>query len=90
MPRQLRNLKINLSILTKREEKKNKIKNQQHMNSNLTSSSSRTHEHKPIKSNTRTQENQTQKIINEYPTKQNQSTYIHKPNYPKEKKDLNP
>ena len=60
------------------------------MNSNLTSSSSRTHEHKHRKSNTRTQENQTQKkIINEHHTKQNQSTYTHKPNYPKEKIDLN-
>ena len=57
MPRQLRNFKTNLSILTKKkkkEEGKNIIKNQQHMNSNLTSSSLRTYEHKPRKSNTRT------------------------------------
>ena len=30
------------------------------------------------------------KIIKEYCTKQNQFIYIHKPNYPKEKIDLNP
>ena len=29
------------------------------------------------------------KIIKEYCTKRNQSIYIHKPNYPKEKIDLN-
>ena len=42
MPHQLRNLKINLSILTKKEEEKHRIKNQQHMNSDLMSSSSGT------------------------------------------------
>jgi len=61
------------------------------MNLDLTSSSSRTHEHepkahkhKPKKSNTKTQDHQKikpRKIINEYHTKQNQSTYIHKRNY---------
>ena len=30
------------------------------------------------------------KIIKEYCTKQSQSIYMHKPNYPKEKIDLNP
>ena len=53
------------------------------MNLDLTSSSSRTRRTQPRKNHTnpeyqtqRTQENQTRKIINEYCTKQNQSTFF--------------
>ena len=59
------------------------MKNQQHMNLDLTSTSSKTHEHKPKthkhkprKSNTRTQENQTQKNHNIVQNKINQHIYI--------------
>ena len=62
------------------------------MNLDLTSSSSRTQKSTNPKKKHTNPENQTQehkkikprKIINEYCTKQNQSTYVHKPNYPKQ------
>ena len=49
-----------------------------------------TQEHKPKKNHTNL-EIKHKKIIKEYCTqkKKNQSIYIHKPNYPKEKIDLN-
>ena len=67
------------------------------MNSDLTFSSSRTHKSTnpkkiiqtyKIKHKNRRKSNP-KKIIIEYCTKQNQSTYIHKPKYPKEKIGLN-
>ena len=65
MPSQLRILKINF----------NQKKKKKHMNLDLSSSSSRTQKSTNPKKIIQTQKIKPKKIINEYCTKQNQSTY---------------
>ena len=88
MSSQLRILKINLSISTQKKTElkiKTHTHTHTHMNLDLPSFSSRTHKStNPKKKIIQTQKIKPRKIINEYCIKQNQSTYIHKPNYPKQ------
>ena len=58
------------------------------MNLDLPPSSSRTQKSTNPKKIIQTQKIKPRKIINEYCIKQNQSTYIHKPNYPKQNQSI--